>query len=551
MLAGGLVALTVFLVLAYALFSIIEGTFYKDGHLSLSALREALSQPGLISLFADTALVVGASGAFAIVMGGLLAWVNERTDASLGAFSSRIPLISLVVPLIAGAVGWTFLLSSRVGFFNVAIRAAASHLGIHIVTGPLNIFSWPGLILAYGATLTPFAYLPMAAAFAGLDDSLEEASRVSGASGLRTLFQVTFPAIGPAVLGAAAIVMVVGLAQYAVPVVIATGANIPILSVRIVQLLTGSFPPRTGTAIVLSLFLALAVTGITALQLSLSRHGNFAHVGGKGTSRRVVSLGAWRLPVRFAMIAFLCLVSVVPAACIVLVSFQPFFSPQFSHLTFANYVHLFAPGSTGLQALMRTLELAVISGTAAVAIAFAIVTAAQHGTPAIRRLIAAVPVLPAMLSQPVLATGFIIAFSGAPFHLAGTSAILVLAYVTVFLPQAYYGIAAATSQVGKDLLEASAVSGASGTRTLLRVMLPLTLTGLFNSWAIVVALVITDVTIPALLAGTKSAVMGYDILNLYQGGTYPEVATFSVMSMVLSGILLFALSALVRRFTRR
>lgn len=548
---GALACLFVLFLVGYPLLIILAGTFFSDGRPSFAAIGETLAEPGLVALFLDTALVIGASATIAVVMGGLLAWVNERTDAGLGAFSSRIPLISLVVPLIAGAIGWTFLLSSRVGFINVAIRTGAALLGIHFTEGPFDIFSWPGLVLAYGAALTPFAYLPMAAAFAALDDSLEEASRVCGASGRRTLLRVTIPAIAPSILGAIGIVIVVALAQYAVPVVVATGANIPILSVRIVQLLTATFPPRTGIAIVLSLFLALSVSAITALQLLLTRHGNFSSIGGRALSRRPLALGVWRWPVRLAMIAFLGMVSVVPAACIALVSLQPFFTPHLGHFTLANYRQIFAPGSTGIAVLLRTLKLAVISGAAGVVLSFAIALAARQSSPRLGRLFTAVPVLPAMLSQPVLATGFILAFAGAPFHLAGNAAILVLAYVTVFLPQAYYGVAAAAGQVGSDLLEASAASGAGAARTFLKVMLPLSMAGVFNAWAIVVALVITDVTIPALLAGSNNAVIGYEILNLYQGGTFPNVAAYSVLSMALAGFLLFGLSALVRRWFRR
>lgn len=544
---GVIALLAILFMLGYPLFAILKATFYLDGHVTLLAFRRTLAQPGLFRLFFDTSITIVGSALFALLAGGMLAWVNERTDAGLGLLSAGIPLISLVVPLIAGAVGWTFLLSSRVGFANVIIRNLLSLVGIHMSFGPLNIFTWPGLILAYGTALTPFAYLPMSAAFASLDDSLEEASRIAGARGLRTLTRITFPAIAPAILSAAAIVVVIGLAQYAVPVVVATGANIPILTVRIVQLLTASFPPQTGVAIVLGLFLAVAISGITALQLALTRRGNFAHIGGKGSSHKMIRLGAWRWPARLAMIFFLCLMSLVPVICIVIVSLQPFFSPNLNHLSFVNYQKLFDPQSLDFAIMVRTLKLAFISGCGCVAVAGGIALAARHKNSRFGRFIAVIPVLPAMLSQPVLATGLILAFAGDPFHLAGTSTILVIAYIIVFLPQAYYGVTAAISQVGNDLLEASAVSGARGFRTLLRIMLPLSAQGLYNAWAIVVALVITDVTIPALLAGTNNAVMGYQILNLYQGGTFPQLAALSVMSMVIAALLLIVFSAAIRR----
>ena len=64
----------------------------------------------LLSVLLNTLILVVAGGALALLAGSLLAWVNERTDADLGAFGDILPLAPLMVPPIAGVIGWVVLL---------------------------------------------------------------------------------------------------------------------------------------------------------------------------------------------------------------------------------------------------------------------------------------------------------------------------------------------------------------------------------------------------------------------------------------------------------
>ena len=81
----------------------------------------------------------------------------------------------------------------------------------------LNIYTLQGMILVEGLLDLPIAYLVIAPAMSAFDVSLEESSKVCGASNLRTLVRITLPVLRPAILAAATLVIVRSLASFAVP----------------------------------------------------------------------------------------------------------------------------------------------------------------------------------------------------------------------------------------------------------------------------------------------------------------------------------------------
>ena len=220
---SALVALSIAALAIYPLATVIVRIFYTDGQLDLSGLRRTLDEPGLTTLIKNTLLVVVGSSAIALVLGGVLAWVNERTDARMGLLSESLPLVPFLLPPIAGATAWVLLLSPGAGFLNVWIRDVLGWFGIERFEGPLNIYSFFGLLLVYTVYQVPYAFLLLTAGLRNVDPALEEASRVSGAGLLRTLRKVTLPAVMPSIAGAVLLMAWSGFGLVSIPLVIGTG----------------------------------------------------------------------------------------------------------------------------------------------------------------------------------------------------------------------------------------------------------------------------------------------------------------------------------------
>lgn len=535
---GSAAVLVFFALLAfYPLFRVLLRLFVNEsGAFDTSTLRTMFVQDGVGMLLANTVIVVGASAVFALLIGSVLAWINERTDARMGLITDVLPLVPFLVPPIAGAIGWVLLLSDRSGLLNAVFRWLLAQVGIQMEVGPLNIYSWYGLIFVYTIYAVPYVYLLVSAGLKNVDSALEEQSRICGSGLLRTMRLVTIPAVRPS-LGAAMMLLVwFGFALYSVPAIIGRGANIEVLAVRLVNLMSFTYPPKIAQAIGLGMIVILVVGLAWFLQGRILKSGRFATVGGKGHKFHRIELGVWRTPARAIVLFYIFVAAVLPVAGLLLVALNGFWTPQirWTNLNFGSFREiLFEDGQTAL-ALKNSLTLGIVGATLGIMAAAVMALYLQRMGGKIARILDAAIKLPASISTIVLAIGFVLAFSGPPFNLNGTYAILLLAYLALYMPQASIAADAAAAQVGRELTEASRISGANGGRTLWKVNLPLMMAGLAAAWALLFVRMISDLTASAILAGTNNTVVGFRILEVYQGGSYASLAAISTVLTLVS-----------------
>jgi len=540
----GLISITILCLVLYPLVRVVFDTFVPDGALDLDVFRDAAGQPQLGTVLLNTIGVVFGATLIAVIIGSTFAWLNERTDVGINWIARVLPVVPLLVPPIAGTIGWVLLAAPRSGFLNGVIRQALSSLGYEIFEGPLDIFSWAGLIFVYVLYLVPYVYLTVAASLQNIDPSLEEASRVSGSGVLATLLNITLPSVKPAIAAGTVLALITGFSLFSVPVIIGGQADIEVLAVRIVHLMTASYPPKTGVAMVLS-SLIIAFVGLAWwLQARMVLRKNYATIGGRGIRATEVRLGRWRWLARSAMVAYLLMTSVLPLLGLILVSLQPFWSATVNPemLSFENYQRIFNGGSTQI-ALRNSVLLGIVGATVGMLIAsFITVFLTRNRGWWLSNLIDGTTKLPGAVSHLVIGIAFIGAFAGPPFYLHGTIAILFLVYIVLYIPQATFSAATALAQVGEQLSEASLVSGASQTQTFFRVTLPLMLPGLAAGWTMLFVLIAGDITASSMLAGTSNPVSGFVILDLWVNGSFPDLAALgTVISLMTSAVVLATL----------
>jgi molybdate transport system permease protein len=113
------------------------------------------------------------------------------------------------------------------GFYLLTGLGPRSPLGraFEAVAGHPFPFSFSGLLLASILYSLPFAVQPFAAALAGVDRRLVEASHTLGVSSLATFFRVTLPLAWPGVLAGAVLTFAHTLGEFGV--VLMVGGNIP------------------------------------------------------------------------------------------------------------------------------------------------------------------------------------------------------------------------------------------------------------------------------------------------------------------------------------
>jgi iron(III) transport system permease protein len=480
----------------------------------------------------DTSTIVVVSSLIAVFIGGVLAWINERTDAGMGTLADALPLVPLFLPAVALAVGWVILASPKVGLLSPILEP----LG-------LQIYSGAGLTLVYVLLAVPYTYLPVVSALRSLDPSLEDAARMSGASTLRVLRTISLPAVAPALLSGFVLAVIVGAGVYSLPAIVGQGTEIDIMSVRIVRSIQNTYPVDYGTALRLSTILFLVLFVLYVLQRGMVANQRFARVGGQAARVSRIRLGKWRWPVRALSIAYIFLAAVLPMAAIIIVSFQRYWQPDLfaDNWTLKNYTEAISGTYGAFLALKNSVLVGLVASAAIVLVTMLILTYVRHSKSFVGRLATAASRMPAAVPNSVLAVAFIFALGGPPFNLAGTLLIMGLAYFVIFLPYAAISLESSSAQIDRSLEDASYLCGASKSRTFVRVFIPLLRPGLLATFALVFVRIVGDLAVAVLLGTGQTPLVSALLFEVWAEGFFTQVAVVSLMMTVVTATIVIVL----------
>ncbi len=487
------------------------------------------------SVLLNTAIVVSVSSVLAVLIGAVLAWLNERTDASFGTIGRILPLVPFLMPAISLPLGWTFLAAPRAGMLNVITRAALARVGVVFDRGPLDLFGWPGMIFLYTVFLCGFAYLVIGASMRNLNSGLEEAAKLAGAGPLRIQLEIVFPALRTALASAFFMCVIIGLVMYSVPVTIGGSANIQILSVLLINLITTQSPPAYGAAFLIGLLLLIPILLIWWLQRRTAQGGRNAVIGGRAAFTSTLRLGARnRLIGRAVFVGYATIAVLLPIAGLAYVGGLQLWSgvwPESWDL-FSN-VRTTLTNATTQPAILWSAWLGVSTGIALVLLSHLV----SYGNRMFRRLGPIVDALaksPAVVAQILIAIALLVTLGGPPFNLLGTAWILFLGYLVLFMPFASVLTTGALQEVGSDVIEAATLAGASEARTFRSIVTPLARSGLVASFLLMYVLVSGETNASQILASTQRPVVGYEMVTLYNYGSFPQVASFALVVTIVN-----------------
>ena len=97
------------------------------------------------------------------------------------------------------------------------------------------------------------------------------------------------------------------------------------------------------------------------------------------------------------------------------------------------------------------------------------------------------------------------------------------------------------TQIGKELEESAAVSGARSWQTFRRVLLPLVVPGLVAGWVYIFVVGIRELASSILLYSPGNEVLSVVIWEQYENGRFPELAALGVL-MVAGLVVLVAIA---------
>ncbi len=221
-------------------------------------------------------------------------------------------------------------------------------------------------------------------------------------------------------------------------------------------------PARGTEAAAVAVVLTLVLMVVTAVQQRVVLKRKFTTVSGKGMKPRVLAIGRWRTIGLVLAVAYLLLALVLPALALLLASLQssPYLS-SLGQLTTAGGLSFWSLGHTAidpefLHALRNSLLVAVVAATVGTTLSFVVGYTVYRTTSPGRKVLEYVAMAPLAVPAIVMGLGLLWTWVAAPVPVYGTVAVLVIAFVGIYLPQGYRGTTASILQVDDDL-EDSAV----------------------------------------------------------------------------------------------
>jgi len=504
---------------------------------TLAHYLQAYNDPLTYQLLFNSFIFAAGSSILATALAATLAWISIRTNAPFRKFFELTAIIPNIFPPVMLAVSWTVLLSPRTGLINRLLMELFS-----LDNAPLNLYSLWGMIFVEALITTPLAFLIVSASLYSMDPSLEESARVAGSNNIQIASRITFPIIRPALLAAVILNFVRAIESFDTPAIIALPARIEVFTTKIYREAVGAFPPNQNLAATYGVSLLL----ITMLFVYCYRHltkrsERYVTVTGRGYRPTIIDLGKWRYPAAGVAGLVLLLIVVLPFLVLIYVSFISYIhvpGPKtWELLTLDNYRGNLRDART-YRALQNSLFLAVGGATLCMLLAALTAWVTTKTKVAGRGAIEALTFIPWAFPGTALAIGLLWTYVYVPLPIYGTLWILLIGYITRFLP---YGLRTMTStivQLHDDLPQASMACGAGFLTTFRRILLPLLRPGFIAGWIILATIFLREFSTSIFLYSPGSEPLGPLLYHFYVDGNLGPMCSLALIVSLICIILI-------------
>jgi iron(III) transport system permease protein len=534
--------LLVFVILVLVLLALVANPILRlvwesvraaDGSFTFAHYLDAFGKQRNLKALLNTLYLGLASTGMAVAFGVPLAWAVSRTDMPGRRLIQGGVFATFVMPPFLGAVAWILLAGPNAGWLNKRWAELSGAEG-----GPFNIFSFWGMSLLIALYAFPLVYVFSKSAFDLISTEMEDAAAIHGAGGLQVFRRVTLPLALPAIVGSAILVFLEAISLFGTPALLGIPARINVATTQMSTFFES--PLRMGTAAAYSMPVLAVTVLLLLLQRRLLAKKGYVSVSGKGGERRPLHIGPFKW-VLSAYGAFICLLSVIlPLGILLQAAFAKAWGKGLasSNLTLANFHYIFFEQMTVRQAMQNTVLYALAAAAACVLLGIVVAYVTQRRLLPFPGLIQFMALAPFAVPGIILAVGFYAAYAGAPFSLYGSGWLIVIAYITRFLPIAATTTGASLRSLNPELEEAVRILGGSRFLVLRKVVVPLLKKSLIGAFMLVFVIATRELSTAVFLTGPQSRVMSVLTLDMSEQGQYEILSAMGVVLLLMTSIVI-------------
>ena len=514
--------LTLIVINSFNTATIVEPEVY-----GLDAWRKAFAEPGIWRSLWNSIKIGIVLQIIALPSGIFISWLLARTNIYCAGLFEFGFWISFILPNLATTFGWMLLLDPSTGLINNWLRQLPFGLNF-------DIYSFWGIIWAHVmANGISTKVMLMTPAFRRMDASLEEASRMSGASPLTTLLRITIPAMTPVIIVVFLLSVIRIFSSFETELLLGVPWGFYVYATKIVDLARQE-PPLVNQAAALGSVILIFLVAFIPIQRRLIARRHFTTVTGQ-FKPKIIELGVWRIPATIFVGLVVFMLDVVPVLSVFGGSFMTrfgFFNLPKTWTT--EYWRMALSDPRILQGLQNTL---IIAFSAAIfgafffsLIGYILVRTKFPG----RGILDSICWLPSAIPGVLSGLGLLWMFLGTPFFrpFYGTLFLLVIASVLGGITLATQILKSNFVQLGNELEEASRMSGAGFWRTYFKVVFPLMAQTMVLVAVLKFMFAAQQTSSIILLATSETRTLSLLALDQVAAG-YREVASITVIFIML------------------
>jgi iron(III) transport system permease protein len=545
------VGLIVVPLLPLVLASVRSRPIYESGgSFTFAGYRALLSDHAFWRAGLNTVEFAGTVTLIALVAGGGLAVLIERTDLPLRRVFGWLALAPLFLPPLGVIMGWTTLYGDG-GYLTHFI-----HSKLHM---PWDLGTPFGMGVMGAAVAMPIALITVRASLRGSDPGLEEAARSTGAGTFTVLRRVTVPLLRPALVSVALLIFTISLEQLGIPIFLGAAHNVDFFASYLYRTWSDSAAPDPASVSAGAVLLLLTATVLIALRRwAVGSETRFVTTTAR-TTLQPLPLRMWRAPLLLAVFAYLAVTTFAPVGGVILAAFVSILTPLLSpfHLLTLDNFH----AALHEPALKASIRHSVIVATAGAVVTTGLISVAalvaHRSSLALRHSLRFLMLYPRSVPGIIVSLAFFWSFlffvppgAWVRNNLIGEG----IALAVRGIPLAYMIMYPALARIGTDLDDAARVAGASWWTTARRIVLPQLRPAMLGSLLILFVAILNDYEAAIFLAKPGTELMGVEMLREYARGTEGPVAAMAVIQLGISVVVLAVgglLLALMRTGRRR
>jgi iron(III) transport system permease protein len=505
----------------------LQHTNGRPAGLTLDSYALAFGKARYLQGFWNSALLGAGVATLCMALTVPMAWAVARTDMPGKRLVRAMVMLTFITPPFLGATSWVLLAAPNAGWLNRAYVAATG-----ASAGPLNIYSMTGLAFVIAIYSIPYSFVFTTAALELVSSEIEDAANILGAGRITATLRITLPLVAPALLGAWIITYLEAVSIIGSSVIIGLPAHVNLVPLQLLEFF--GFPLRVEAAAAYAMPLLLVTVALFLLQQRILHRRSYVALTGKGGERRPIELGR----ARWLALGWALLVTGLTVVLPYLVLLQAAFAKAwargfgFDNLTLGNFRLLLLEQTTLQQSIVNTFVYAAAAACLAVALALTTAYVVARRLVPLGGLLSVLCLTPFAIPGIVLAIGFYAAYAPPPLSLAGTGAILVLAFTTRFLPIAFANASAAMRGINPEMEDAVRILGGGRVLALRGVVLPILKRNIVAVWLLVFIAASREVSSALFLYGPRTRTMSVMFFDLTEGADFEQLAALGLIMAV-------------------